>query len=137
MMEYRIVEHGLFGRSMVIWWKVPVFWRWISWARVPTVYLRKSADEFTLVEEEVHVVQVYKDGAFQWIIGHLFDKEYRLSREVPAKAARMKAKVDSGGYSLPELIVYNAASLLKSYRLGTRWTAEEIEEKLLQAYMRI
>jgi hypothetical protein len=119
---------------MVLWWKVPVFWRWISWARVPTVYLKPSADEFTLVHELAHVEQIRKDGPVQWIFGHLFDTEYRLSREIPATAAKIKAKVDSGGYSLPGLISYYAAIYPKAYRLGDRWTQRELEDKLILAY---
>ena len=131
-MNYRTVDHGWFGRSMVIWWKVPVIWRWISWMRVPSVYLRTD-DPWTLVHEMVHVPQCYKAGAFRWIFGHLFSASYRLKHEGPATAAVIKAKVDTGGYEPAGLIAYYAAIYPQSYRLGSKWSTEELVE-ILEGY---
>jgi len=132
-MNYRTVDHGWFGRSMVIWWWVPfVSHKW-GVTKVPTIYLKKGVDEFTLIHEMVHVEQWVEKGRWKFLREWL-TKRGRLHIEAVGTAARIKAKVDKGGYEPVGLIEYYAATYPKSYRLGDRWSTAELKEILWGYY---
>lgn len=122
-------------RPKCIWWWVPIVWRWISWAKVPTVYLQDPEDHYDRVHELGHVVQWHRYGRLFFLLRYLTFKG-RLHLEAECTAKKIKAMVDSGGWEPDYLIDYYAKGYPKGYYL-LFYNAERCEAVIRDHYTKL
>ncbi len=118
--------------SKALWWKIPIIWRWIEWAKVPTVYLNSKTTSM-FVHEYTHVEQMYRYGAYLWSLGYVLWPGFRVRQEGEAYAVQIKEKLKTGRYRLQDLIEHFGKTIKRVYVLPPWWTAEKCS-KVIESY---
>ena len=132
---YRLIKKPERNRSIVLWWKFPIIYRFIEWMRLPTVYWDDD-DDTTLRHEEGHVIWYWHDGALPFMFKWKFNEKYRRDAEGFSIARRIYAKMIGGGYEIVGLMDYYSSKMADSYNLDNT-TIDECRQTLEFYYDRM
>lgn len=130
---YRFVSTD-WKRSIVLWWKLPLIWRWFAFSREPTMYVNSPDDPFEVAHEFGHVVWLWEDGPIKGYFKYLTSKSYKRDIECRSQAYRIRAMVNAGGYNAPEQFKVWGELTSRPGAYGLPYTAEECEIRIAYYY---
>jgi len=129
---HRVVRRSWWPNSMVLWWWVPVVWRWLPWFREPTVILKR---EYSYPHELGHVEWMWERSPWfprlRFYPPYLLSRTFRMRAEAYAIAREIAALLEEGkGHTYEQLLPIYGARLAAGWNLGSKFSPKECAEQI-------